>query len=189
MRNLELKVACDPATFAHARAVAARLAPLTRLWQRDTYFATPRGRLKLREIRRADAPATAELIGYDRPDDAGARWSTYHRATIAADEVAALTAALATTIGLRIVVEKTRDVAISGRTRIHLDEVAGLGAFVELETVIDEGASDHGAADELAAVATSLGIAALPAIAGSYSDLLEAASRGADGTSITGGPA
>jgi len=179
MRNLELKVACDPAAYAHARAVAASLAPVARLWQRHTYFATPRGRLTLREIRRADAPAAAELIGYDRPDDAAARWSIYHRATIAADEVAALTAALATTIGIRIVVEKTRDVAVTGRTRIHLDEVAGLGAFVELETVIDEMVGDHGAADELAAVARALGIDAFPAIAGSYSDLLDAASRDA----------
>lgn len=179
MRNLELKVACDHAAFAHTRAVADGLARVTLLHQRDTYFAVPRGRLKLREIRHADGRASVELIGYDRPDDAGARWSTYHRATIAPEETPALLAALTSTLGLRVVVDKTREVAVVGRTRIHLDDVAGLGRFVELETVVGDDAGDGGAGAELADVAARLGIATLPPIAGSYSDLLDAASRDA----------
>ena len=106
MRNLELKVACDPIAFAHARSVAAALAAVTRLHQRDTYFVVRRGRLKLREIRHEEGRASAELIGYDRPDDASARWSIYHRATIAPEETPALLAALTGTLGLRIVVDK-----------------------------------------------------------------------------------
>ena len=179
MRNLELKVACDPIAFAHARSVAAALAAVTRLHQRDTYFVVRRGRLKLREIRHEEGRASAELIGYDRPDDASARWSIYHRATIAPEETPALLAALTGTLGLRIVVDKIREVAVVGRTRIHLDDVDGLGRFVELETVGGDDADDGGVSAELANIAARLGIDTFPPIAGSYSDLLDAASRDA----------
>ena len=175
MRNLELKVATDADGFAAARAAAAGFGPLSVMRQRDTYFATPRGRLKLREIDREGGDRAAELIGYDRPDDAGARWSVYHRATIAPDEVPALVAALTATLGVRAVVEKTRAVAIAGRTRIHLDEVAGLGRFVELETVVGEADGEQGAGAELAAIARALGIDGLPPIAGSYGDMIDSA--------------
>jgi adenylate cyclase class IV len=176
MRNLELKVATTAAVFAAARVAAAGFGPLATMRQRDTYFATPRGRLKLREIGREDGEREAELIGYDRPDDAGARWSVYHRAAIAPDEVAALTAALTVTLGVRSVVEKTRTVSIAGRTRIHLDEVAGIGRFVELETVVGEADGEEGAGAELTAVARALGIDGLPPIAGSYGDMIDSAS-------------
>jgi predicted adenylyl cyclase CyaB len=175
VRNLELKVQCDETTFAEVSARASALGALQSLWQRDTYFSVPRGRLKLREIREEKREPSAELIGYSRPDLEGSRWSTYHRAVIAATEADALREALGSTIGARIVVEKQRDVVLVKQTRIHLDNVTGLGCFVELETVIDGELSDEQAAIEHAAIIAALGIGDLPPIGGSYSDLLEAA--------------
>jgi adenylate cyclase class IV len=170
VRNLELKVQCDEATFAAVSARAASLGELQRLLQRDTYFTVPLGRLKLREIREEGKAPFAELIGYSRPDLEGSRWSTYHRAVITASEVDALRDALASTVGERIVVEKRRDVVLAKQTRIHLDNVNGLGCFIELETVIDEALSDEQAANEHAEVIAALGIGDLPPIGGSYSD-------------------
>jgi adenylate cyclase class IV len=177
VRNLELKVECDEATFAAVSARVIALGARQTLRQRDTYFSVPQGRLKLREISEEGAESSAELIGYARPDLEGSRWSTYHRAVISASEVDALREALGSTIGERVVVEKRRDVVLVKQTRIHLDNVNGLGCFIELETVIDGTLSDENAAIEHAAIIAALGIGDFPPVGGSYSDLLEAAAR------------
>ena len=175
MRNLELKAACDEATFAAVSRRAEALGARQSLWHRDTYFAVPHGRLKLREIAEDGAASLAELIGYERPDLEGSRWSSYHRVTIAPDEAGALRAALTATIGERIVVEKRRDVVVARHTRIHLDTVDRLGHFIELETVISDDLCEDDAAREHEEIIAALGIGDLPPIGGSYSDLLEAA--------------
>jgi adenylate cyclase class IV len=170
-RNLELKVECAAAGLAPVieRAYAAGIGPFTTLYQTDTYFAVPAGRLKLREIQ-CGGERSAELIAYDRPDATGPRWSEYHRVPVDPAQVEPLIAALLATCGLLTVVRKRREVAISGRTRIHLDDVDGLGAFVELETVLADD-DDKPAGDELASMARALGLTALVPVAGSYSDL------------------
>jgi homotetrameric cytidine deaminase len=127
-RNVELK-ARDPdpaATLAAARAHGATDAGL--LTQRDTYFGALDGRLKLRE---EDGGAT--LIAYARADAATARTSAYHLAPV--PDVAATTAALEAAIGITVVVAKRRRLLLWQDVRIHLDEVEGLGAWVELEAV------------------------------------------------------
>ena len=96
---------------------------------------------------------------------------------IAASEVDALREALGSTIGERVVVEKRRDVVLVKQTRIHLDNVNGLGCFVELETVIDEALSDESAVIEHDEIIAALGIGDLPPVGGSYSDLIEAAAK------------
>jgi adenylate cyclase class IV len=175
VRNLELKAACDEATLAAVSRRAESLGARQTLWHRDTYFAVPHGRLKLREIQEEGAEPVAELIGYERPDLEGSRWSSYYRATIAPGETEALRAALTMAIGERIVVEKRRDVVIARHTRIHLDTVERLGHFIELETVISDNLCEDDAAREHAEIIAALGIGDLPPIGGSYSDLLEAA--------------
>ncbi|MFN8514985.1 MAG: hypothetical protein U0841_20850 [Chloroflexia bacterium] len=68
MHNLELKVRCpDEAALVALEAVAGAqgAAFLRTMFQRDTYFAAPHGRLKLREWRREDAGAAAVAAGDD----------------------------------------------------------------------------------------------------------------------------
>lgn len=179
-RNLEIKVECGEAGLADVRQRLERRGTRlsSRLRQVDTYFRVPHGRLKLREILDYDHPAgaRAELIGYVRPDKAASRWSTYHVTAIAPGEVASLLASLEATIGRLVQVAKRRDVAILDATRIHLDEVEGLGAFIELETVID-GQSEDAATVEHRRIVAELGLDRWPPISGSYSDLLMPSSR------------
>jgi adenylate cyclase class IV len=173
-QNIEIKVACTSGQLADIkrRLSERKLFAIHRLGQIDTYFRVPQGRLKLREID-ADGQRSAELIQYDRPDDPGARTSTYRRISIAVDQAASLKTALRDSLGELATVCKHRTVAIWRSTRIHLDQVDGLGRFVELETVLgnDPGSAQSGRI-EFDDVVEWLGLASLETVPGSYSDLL-----------------
>jgi homotetrameric cytidine deaminase len=131
-RNVELKARdADPdATLRRALALGASDEGVLR--QRDTYFGRTRGRLKLREQEGGRAPI-AQLIAYQRPDDEQARTSAYRLADVADPE--AVREALDAALGTRVVVDKRRHLLLYENVRIHLDDVDGLGAFVELEGV------------------------------------------------------
>jgi adenylate cyclase class IV len=174
--NLELKVRCDPVTLQglRTRVESSTCQPIVRLRQVDTYFMVDRGRLKLRELRNPADPAIverAELIACDRPDESGSRWSDYVVVPVPSGEVDRLLVALALTHEVRCRVEKAREVAIVGQTRVHLDEVVGLGCFIELETVV-RSEPDAGAETEHAQVIDLLKLDRSAAIPGSYSDLV-----------------
>jgi homotetrameric cytidine deaminase len=167
-RNVELKARDpDPArSLALARALGAE--DHGELRQRDTYFAAPRGRLKLRE----QEPGGAELIAYERPDAAEARESRYRIAPVAEPE--ALRDALDAALGTTVVVDKRRRLFLWEGVRIHLDRVEGLGAFVELEGVASP-ASDLGREAALVArLRAELDIRDEALESGSYADLLRA---------------
>jgi predicted adenylyl cyclase CyaB len=172
-RNLELKVRVTPGALAAIRRdVKDWLGSEPRVErQRDRYFRVPEGRLKLRTITYDTGASRAELIAYQRPDVHGSRWSDYRIAPVVTDEAEQLAATLAQVLPLLVDVRKRREIAIAGVTRIHLDEVEELGAFVELETVVTDTA-DSAAEREHASVIERLGLAAWPVEAGSYSDLL-----------------
>jgi adenylate cyclase class IV len=132
-RNLELK-ARDPDP-ARSLAVCRELGAEDHgeLWQRDTYFVVPQGRLKLREQR----PGTAHLIQYDRTNRPEQRESRYRIAPVEdADTIAAL---LSAALAVRVVVTKRRRLFLHGPVRIHLDDVDGLGRFLEFEAVATPG--------------------------------------------------
>lgn len=103
------------------------------LEQLDTFFAAPHGRLKLRQL----AEDRGELIYYERPDQAGPKQSSY--SLVSTNQPAALTALLAQALGVRGMVRKRRWLYRAGQTRIHFDEVEGLGAFLEVEVVLQPG--------------------------------------------------
>jgi predicted adenylyl cyclase CyaB len=79
-------------------------------------------------------------------------------------------AELAERRGERGTVVKRRQLWILDATRIHLDEVEGLGTFIELETIF-EGTSEALARDEHERILGLLGIKPGEALAGSYIDL------------------
>ncbi len=101
------------------------------LFQEDTFFDVPRGRLKLRTFENG----AGELIQYDRADITDPTESRYVLAPT--DQPQTLKQALSNALGVRAVVLKKRVVHMVGRTRIHLDRVEGLGEFIELEVVLD----------------------------------------------------
>ena len=165
-RNLEIKVRVDQLAQVHRLAHALGALDLGERRDRDTYFRVSRGRLKLRE---SGGRPGGELIYYERPDATVSRYSDYHLACI--DRPEALKALLGAALGVLVVVVKTRRLLRCGATRIHLDQVDGLGSFVELETVI-AGRSEQAAAAEHEDVKQALGLSSASVVPVSYSDLM-----------------
>jgi predicted adenylyl cyclase CyaB len=165
-RNLEIK-AVDPdpsATLQAALDLGAEDHGV--LHQRDTYFHAVTGRLKLREA----PPRTPELIAYARAELAGPKVSHY-RVVAVADHLA-LIDALTDSLGVRCVVEKTRRLLRWRNVRIHLDRVAGLGEFVELEAVATSPGGLEVQRDRVRELCAALGIADERLVARGYADLV-----------------
>ncbi len=173
-RNIELKCRCRDLDDVRRRALAIGAREAGLLEQRDTFFAGPRARLKLREL----GSGRAELISYRRPDQAGARASAYFVAPVEhADELAAV---LEQALGSVGVVVKRRTLLLVRSTRIHLDVVERLGTFVELETVVS-GQPDAEAERELAEIASALGLDAAERVPVPYLELLRGDGEAAGG--------
>jgi len=106
--------------------------------QTDTFYQVASGRLKLRQFANGDA----ELIFYRRPTQTGPKLSEYQRVPV--EDAEGIGCWLTELLGQRGVVRKIRHVYHLGQTRVHLDQVEGLGHdgtaghFMELEVVLRE---------------------------------------------------
>jgi len=166
MQNLEIKArVADREALLRRIALSGARHQWTRR-MRDTFFAVPRGWLKLREAEGAGA----ELIAYERPGTAdGPRASEYE--VVAVSDPRALERALLRVLPRDRVVAKERALFLHGATRIHVDRVESLGDFVELETVLTT-QSPAAAHAECAALMAALAIAAEDLVGVPYRDLL-----------------
>ena len=168
-RNIEIKARIDSVDALLPRAQAVAGGEPETIHQDDTFFRVPHGRLKLREF----ADGSAELIHYHRPDSGEAKASDYVR--LAVPDPAALREALARGCGLLGRVRKTRVLLRVNEggfnTRVHLDRVEGLGEFMELEVVLQDGQRDADGADAAERLMVALGLGDAPRLAGSYFDL------------------
>lgn len=169
MQNVEVKARCTDLGPVRAILAGEGLSRVSRTRQVDTYFVTGQGRLKLREV---DGAQRVELIGYRRPDLPMMRAAIFTIAKVT--DVEATRSVLAGVLGTRIVVSKTRELYQWDATRVHLDDVDGLGTFVELETAA-YGEEVETARRACLKAFLTLGLAEAETIAGSYADLLEAA--------------
>jgi adenylate cyclase class IV len=169
-RNVEIKArVSDPAALRARAAALAAAARGVEGNQRDTFFLVARGRLKLRRFE----DGTGELIFYERADTTGPKTSAYSIAPC--PDAAALEAVLARALGVRGVVAKRRELFMVGRTRVHLDEVHGLGHFLELEVVLRDGEPAADGEREAHDLLAKLGVPAAALVAPAYIDLLEGA--------------
>ena len=164
-RNVELK-ALDPDP-AHSLAVSLDLGAEDRGWlqQLDTYFRVPRGRLKLRE-----QDAGAELIYYERANKAIERESRYRIVPI--EDAQGLKDALGAALGIVIAVEKSRRLLLWRNVRIHLDQVPGLGSYIELEAVAEPDSDLSGEYRNITQLREALAITDERVLAAGYSDEL-----------------
>jgi predicted adenylyl cyclase CyaB len=135
--------------------------------QEDTFYHTPKGRLKLRIL----AGDRGQLIYYERGNQTGPKQSDYWLFETAEPEN--LKQVLDEGLGIRGAVRKKRRLYRVGNTRIHLDEVAGLGTFMELEVVLTPGQSLEDGQKVAAGLMEKLKIDEKDLIVGAYIDLME----------------
>lgn len=79
---------------------------------------------------------TAVLVFYERPDTPGPKLSTYHKTMLNEQGSEEMKKILSSSNGVLGIVKKTRHIYFVDQTRIHVDEVEGLGHFMELEVRI-----------------------------------------------------
>lgn len=133
------------------------------LLQEDIYFNIYGDkRLKLRTINNEKFV----LISYERPNTDSEKISDWR--SVSFDEKSKILELLTFTFGIKVIVKKKRGVHTLKNTEIHLDQVEGLGDFIELETkVLDETSKA-----EHTELMIKLGIEKEDLIAESYSDLM-----------------
>lgn len=124
--NIEIKAKCgDPGrvrTYLNSRQADFRGTD----HQTDTYFRVGSGRLKLRE-----GQIENNLIYYERNNQAGPKASVFRLVKV--EDAEGLKAALTASCGVKVVVSKKREIYYIGNVKFHIDEVPGLGSFVEIE--------------------------------------------------------
>ena len=137
--NIEIKAKLSDRVAAEAVANRLKSAGPEVIHQEDYFFNSAGARLKLRIL----GPESGELIRYQRANSAGPRLSRY-LITRTADPYVLLEI-LKAELGEIGTVRKIRTLYLIGQTRVHIDQVDGLGEFLELEVVLrPEQSEDEG---------------------------------------------
>ena len=165
-RNVEIKARIESVAALVPRVAALADHGPFEIEQDDTFFACAAGRLKLRTLANDDG----ELIFYRRSDEAGPKESSYVLAKTSAPD--SLRDVLALAYGYAGRVQKHRTLFLVGRTRVHLDRVRGLGEFLELEVVLEDGEPAEVGVREAHRLMARLGVEPSQLVEGAYVDLL-----------------
>lgn len=165
-RNIEIKARLHSVDDIAAKAAAIATAGPTEIHQDDTFFRCETGRLKLRTF----SAQEGELIFYQRANASGPKASFYVRTPTASPD--SLRECLTLAYGQVGRVVKHRTLYLVGRTCIHLDQVEGLGHFMELEVVLDDAEPAEVGVQEAHALMARLGVEPSQLIETAYVDLL-----------------
>ncbi len=130
MKNLELKAKYANINQAHVKALQLSK-DKKEFYQTDIYYCVPQGKLKLRLCENSPD----QLIAYERPVRYDGKLSDYH---IFTTEMTGLKDVLAKCLPIELIVRKKRIVYLWKNVRIHLDQVDGLGSFIEFEAVLEK---------------------------------------------------
>ncbi len=130
--NIEIKARCNQPE--QVRSILLELGADYRGLdhQIDSYFTIPDGRLKLRQ-----GNIENSLIFYNRPNEEGPKPSEvelYHTS-----DGQALHQVLSAALPTYVVVDKNREIYFIHNVKFHIDQVKGLGSFVEIEAIDRDG--------------------------------------------------
>lgn len=139
------------------------------LEQLDIFYRVNIGRLKLRHF---GTGQESELIAYERPNEKGPKLSSYTRVPMATHTAELLDKALTSALGVSMQVKKNRLVYLIGQSRLHIDQVEGLGDFIEIEVVLKPNQTIDDGQLVMNKLITELGIQTEDLINTAYADLL-----------------
>lgn len=126
--NVEIKARCNNSLKIKELLFSKNARFIGEDHQIDTYFQVENGRLKLREGTIENA-----LIFYERNNQAGPKKSEV--TMYPCDPNPSLKAVLTAALGVKTVVDKRRSIFFMDNVKFHVDEVQGLGSFVEIEAI------------------------------------------------------
>jgi predicted adenylyl cyclase CyaB len=165
-RNIEIKARIDSVASLIPRVAPIATEGPVEITQDDTFFQCSTGRLKLRVF----ANQQGELIFYRRVNQAGPKESFFIRSPTSSPET--LRESLSLAYGQIGRIRKYRTLFLVGRTRVHLDRVEGLGHFLELEVMLEDGEAAEVGVREAGELMDRLGIQPTQLIEGAYLDLM-----------------
>lgn len=167
MINLEIKVAAPNTEEIKDKAIKIGAKNIAILSQIDTYFLVGKKRLKLREER-----STNYVVYYVRSSKENSKLSKYKIINIPKNLVWWVKKILSFIFGIKIIVNKKRNLFMYKNTRIHFDDVKNLGTYIELETVFNTEQKEDVLVAEHDFVIKSLSLDTLEKIPNSYSDVM-----------------
>ncbi len=132
--NLELKIRLNSHNEIKNILTGMDAEYVKMLNQKDVYYKTGNGLLKLR-IENGEQ----SIIKYLRDESGSDRFSNYEVLHFSSGDAEKF---FNNIFEIETVVEKKRYLYMYDNTRIHLDDVAGLGDFLELETLVLNGKDD-----------------------------------------------
>ena len=182
-KNVEVKARLRDLSEAEELLASLGATKLKVLHQTDYYFEVPRGRLKLRDTMGSDE---VELIYYERADEPGPRLCDATIIKLARADAEPLKQILP----IKVVVRKRRAIYELEGVEVHLDDVEGLGPFIELEIRTGPSLSEGEAIELAKRLLAKLGVRDEDLVPYSYSDLLanKRGSMGAGGISVLWAP-
>jgi predicted adenylyl cyclase CyaB len=164
--NVEIKAKCVDASLVRNYLISHNAVFKGTDEQTDTYFNVSSGRLKLRE-----GNIENNLIFYNRTDQAGPKSSHFHLVKI--EDAKGLKEVLERSCGIKMIVRKRREIYYIDNVKFHIDEVPGLGSFIEIEAgniIADK--TEAELLEQCNFYLKEFGIKEKDLIAESYSDLL-----------------
>ena len=126
--NVEIKARSKDSDFARQWLIANGANFKGTDHQTDTYFKVADGRLKLRQ-----GNIENSLIHYKRSNHAGPKDSQVTMTSVANGKE--LKSVLEKACGILVEVVKQREIYFIDNVKFHLDNVPGLGSFVEIEAI------------------------------------------------------
>lgn len=124
--NVEIKARCSNPGFVREYLISNNADYKGLDVQTDTYFNVINGRLKLRE-----GNIENNLIYYERENKSGPKNSNFRLTKI--EDAKGLKESLTAALGIKVIVQKKRQIYYIGNVKFHIDEIAGHGSFVEIE--------------------------------------------------------
>ncbi|GAB1405324.1 class IV adenylate cyclase [Lentimicrobium sp.] len=132
IQNIEIKARTQNQAFIREKLLSLEAVFKGIDHQTDTYFIVPSGRLKLRE-----GNIENHLIYYEREDQQSPKSSQVK--LYKPENPAALKEILTQALGVKVVVNKKREIYFVDNVKFHLDTLHSLGQFVEIEAIDNQG--------------------------------------------------
>ncbi len=164
--NVEIKARCaDPAAIRNY-LLSHKAEFKGTDHQTDTYFHVAHGRLKLRQ-----GNIENSLIHYERSNQPGPKTSAVNMMKLTDGKT--LHSVLSAALGVKTEVIKKREIYFIDNVKFHIDEVEGLGNFVEIEAIdFDGSVGEEKIRQQCEYYVKELQIEAADLLTHSYSDML-----------------